>query len=63
MCSILPKIYSINLLYSGALIYGTVFLTSMKNLIQFCKIYQFVQLMNKAYHMPSNYVTSLYHFK
>ena len=35
----------------------------MKNLVQFCNVYQFIQRMNKAYHMSSNYVTSLDQFK
>ena len=58
-----PKHDSINLLYCGALIYGTVLTTIMKNLIQFCNVYQFIQRMNKAYHMSSNYVTSLHQLK
>ena len=57
------KYNSINLQYSGALIYGTVLSAIMKNLIQFWNIYQFIQRINKAYHMSFNYATLLYQFK
>ena len=54
-----PKYNAINLLYSGALIYGIVLSTIKKNLIEFCNIYQFIQRMNKAYHISSSFVISL----
>ena len=54
-----PKNNSNCLLYCGVLIYGTLLSTIMKKLMQFCKVYQFIQRMNRAYHMSSNYVTSL----
>ena len=57
------KSNSINLLNCGVLICGTVLSTLMKNLMQFCNVYQFIQGMNKAYQMSSNYVTSLDQFK
>ena len=58
-----PKNNSNNLLYCGVLIYGTVLSSIMKKLMQFCNVYQFIQRMNRAYHMSSNYVTSLDQFK
>ena len=54
---------SINLLYCGVLIYGTALSTIMKKLMQFCNVYQFIQRINRTYHMSSNYVTSLDQFK
>ena len=42
---------------------GHLLSTITKNLIQFGNLYQFIQRMNKACHMSSNYSTSLYQFK
>ena len=64
VCTVIyPKSNSINLLYCEVLIYGTVLSTLMKNLMQFCNVYQLIQRMNRAYHMSSNYVTSSDQFK
>ena len=49
----------IDLLY----VQWTLFVHNHDEFTTICNIYQFIQRMNKAYHMSSNYITSLHQFK